>query len=98
VNAHFTAPVGLDPATFPIYSGFVTIVSAEDSFQVAYMGAAANLKDKAILDTSTKFFGKAIPALLDSAGNITTSPTTYSFSGADVPTVLYRYVNSSNYH
>lgn len=90
VNAHFTAPAGLNPDTFPIYSGFVTIVSDQDSFQVAYMGAAASLKDKVIFDTSTKFFGKALPTLLDSAGNIVTTPTTYTFNGTDIPTVLYR--------
>ena len=43
------------------------------------------------MDNSDIFFGAKIPALLDSQGDVQTSPTNYTFVGADVPTLLWRY-------
>ena len=47
------------------------------------------------MDNSDIFFGEKIPVLLDSEGNVQRSPTNYTFVGADVPTLLWRYVFSS---
>ena len=43
-----------------------------------------------VVDNSDIFFGAKIPALLDTQGDVQTSPTNYTFVGADVPTLLWR--------
>lgn len=84
-------PTGLDPATFPIYSGFISISSSlGETFSIPYMGVGAKMKDMAILDQSNVFFGVNLPILLDASGNIATPGHAYSLVGADYPAVLYR--------
>ncbi|KIK02676.1 hypothetical protein K443DRAFT_512070 [Laccaria amethystina LaAM-08-1] len=83
-------PKGLDAATFSLYSGFIEIAAPSESLHVTYIGLAASLKDKQVVDNSDVFFGEKIPALLDSQGNVQRSPTNYMFVAADVPTLLWR--------
>ena len=91
VVAIFSPPKGLDAATFPLYSGFIEIAAPSENLHVTYIGLAASLKDKQVVDNSDIFFGAKIPALLDSQGDVQTTPTNYTFVGADVPTLLWRY-------
>jgi hypothetical protein len=89
ITAHFTAPAGLDPKTYPVYSGYIMITSANSSTQVAYLGVLGSLASKQVLDTTTEYDGFTLPALVNAAGN-QTNMTTYNFNGTAVPTVLYR--------
>jgi hypothetical protein len=85
------APTGLDAATFPIYSGFITISSSlGETFSIPYMGVGANMKDMAILDKSNSFFGVTLPILLNASGSVATPGSTYTLVGSDFPAVLYR--------
>jgi hypothetical protein len=90
ITATFTPPTGLDVSTLPVYSGWVTIISSTESLQVPYLGAAAALKDKRVLDTSDYYFDITLPAILDANGNPQTEPTNYTFTDSDYPSLLAR--------
>ncbi|EIN11775.1 subtilisin-like protease [Punctularia strigosozonata HHB-11173 SS5] len=90
LTAHFTAPKGVDATTFPVFSGWIQLTSADEQLQVAYMGLAASLKDKQIVDNTDEFFGLQLPAILDTAGDVQVAPTNYTFNGTDAPTLLFR--------
>ncbi|KAI0358577.1 subtilisin-like protease [Trametes cingulata] len=90
ITAHITPPTGLDPTTFPVFSGFIEIANAEESFQVTYLGLAGALKDVQVVDDTDVFFGVNLPVLTDAAGNFLTGPTNFTFVGDDAPTVLMR--------
>jgi hypothetical protein len=59
---------------------------------VTYLGVAATLKNKAVVDNSDAFFGVRLPVLLDSAGRPQVDETTYSLIGDDAPAILFRFV------
>ena len=61
-------PPTIGSSTLPVYSGWITIISDKESTQVPYLGAAAALKDKQVLDSSDYYFGVALPAIIDAAG------------------------------
>ncbi|TFK44150.1 pyrolysin [Crucibulum laeve] len=90
VVAVFSPPKGLDKTTFPTYSGFIQIESGADKTHVTYLGLAASLKDKQVVDNTDEFFGEVIPAILDPAGDVQAGPANYTFVGEDVPTLLFR--------
>ncbi|KAI0363362.1 subtilisin-like protease [Pilatotrama ljubarskyi] len=90
ITAHITPPTGLDPTTFPVFSGFIELANAEESFQVTYLGLAGALKDVQVVDDTDVFFGVDLPVLTDAAGNFLTGPTNFTFIGDDAPTVLMR--------
>lgn len=90
VIAHFSAPTGLDSNRLPVFSGFIQIAGNNETLHIPYMGAAAALKDKAVLDTTNVYFGYKIPSLMDAQGNITKGMHTYTLQGNDAPTVLFR--------
>lgn len=93
ITATFTPPSGLDASTFPVYSGFIEIANGSDITHVTYLGLAASLRDKRVLDNTSNFFGFPIPAVLDSAGNVQANTTkNYTFVGTDYPSILFRYV------
>jgi len=94
VTLRFTQPTGLDPATLPVYSGFIDIKTGiEPPLQATYLGVAGNLKDKTVLDQTAYFFGTKIPLLLDNLKhNFQTEPRNYSFVDTDYPTLLMRFV------
>jgi len=53
VIVSFTAPKGLDAATFPVYSGYVKIVGDNgEVLQVSYLGVAASMKTMHIVDNT----------------------------------------------
>ncbi|KAI0663397.1 subtilisin-like protease [Cubamyces menziesii] len=90
ITARITPPTGLDPTTFPVFSGFIEISNAEESYQVSYLGLAGALKDVQVVDDTDVFFGVNLPVLTDAAGNFITNTTNFTFVGDDAPTVLLR--------
>ncbi|KAG8885080.1 hypothetical protein FRB97_002245 [Tulasnella sp. 331] len=86
----FTAPQGLNAASFPVFSGNVLIESTTEILSVSYLGVAAEMKSMAVLDTSNFYFGQPTPQLLDSTGKVQNSTAAYTFTGTDFPTVVYR--------
>jgi hypothetical protein len=91
VEVVFVQPVA-DHTTLPVYSGFIQIKSASETLKVTYLGVAARLKDKTVLDTSNKFFGFPLPALVNASGAPQTGEATYTLANKDVPTVMWRLV------
>lgn len=89
VVAYFKAPKA-DASTYPVFSGFITISSDTETLRVSYLGLAASLKQKAILDTTDVFFGVPLPFIADSEGNVQDNSTTYTFTGEDVPSLYLR--------
>ncbi|KAG8907957.1 hypothetical protein FRB99_001465 [Tulasnella sp. 403] len=91
VTVTFTRPAGLDPATFPVYSGQIRIDSGQESLGVSYLGLAANMRDMQVIDTSTFFFGLKLPLVLNNKdGTIQSGPVTYTFQGNDYPLLYWR--------
>lgn len=90
LTAHFTPPAGLDPTLLPIFSGFIDISNADESFHVSYIGAASSLKEVPVVDTSDFFFGVNLPALGSSDGNFVLDARNFTFVGDDFPTVVMR--------
>lgn len=90
VVLRFTAPKGTDPARLPVYSGFIDVTSDGETLHVPYMGIAASLKDKSILDTTDKYFDVKLPALLDAAGDVASNASSFTLAGGDAPSVLFR--------
>ncbi|KAF7317797.1 Minor extracellular protease vpr [Mycena kentingensis (nom. inval.)] len=78
VVAKISPPTGLDAKTYPVYSGFIHVQSGSEDVHATYLGLAASLKDKEIIDTTDIFFGAPTP--------LTThwlAPTYLSSSGAN---------------
>lgn len=90
VTATITPPTGIDPSTFPVFSGFIQIESPTETLHVTYLGVANALKNKQVTDNTSELFGVPLPALLDSNGNVQNGTVNYTFVGADFPTVLSR--------
>ena len=57
---------------------------------MSYLGLAASLKTKQVVDNTDVFFGEKIPVVIDSTGNAQAAPTNYTFAGEDYPTFLFR--------
>lgn len=90
VQVAFTAPQGLPAAQLPVLSGFIQIVGGGETLKVSYLGVAANLKDAAVIDGSTAFFGFRTPTLLDAQSNEQDTTANYTLKGEDAPTLLFR--------
>ncbi|KAI3609470.1 hypothetical protein WG66_001257 [Moniliophthora roreri] len=101
VVARFTAPP-VNTSTFPLYSGFIQISSAlengstTDTTHVSYIGLAAALKDKVVLDNTNVTLGRQVPLVRQSSGAIQTSAKNYTFGivngTSDYPIVELRLV------
>ncbi|PFH46516.1 hypothetical protein AMATHDRAFT_7712 [Amanita thiersii Skay4041] len=89
VVATISPPMGVDHDTFPVYSGFIMIKSDTESLHVTYMGLAASLKNKHVVDDG-KTLGLPLPALLDMNHHIQEYETEYTFIDRDIPTLLFR--------
>lgn len=90
VHVQFSPPADADATTFPVFSGFIEIASASESFHVSYIGLAAALKDKQVVDDTDEFFGVTIPLIMDTAGDVQEGPENYTFTADDFPTLLFR--------
>ena len=91
VMVKFTQPTGLDPGTFPVFSGFIEVNSGPESHHVVYLGAVGDLKDKKVLDTTSDFTGFQLPAIATPDSKIQSQFTNYTFGGIDYPLLLFRF-------
>jgi len=93
VHATFFPPSGLDASLYPVYSGAIEITSSgSDVTHVSYLGLAASLKNKQVVDNTDKFYGYKLPAILDGAKAVQTAPKNYTFANGDFPSLLWRLV------
>ena len=90
IIASFTPPAGVDPVTYPAYSGFIQVASGDETLRVSYLGVVGSLIDKKVLDTTSNYFGRPLPFVEDGNGDVQESSKEYTFVGADVPTVILR--------
>lgn len=90
VVAFFSAPRNLDATRYPVYSGFIQIASPGENHHVSYLGLAASLKRKQVVDNTDVFFGEKIPTLIGQDSESQTEPKNYTFVGEDFPTFVFR--------
>jgi hypothetical protein len=91
ITASFTPPIGLDPATYPVYSGWITVVSDKDSLKIPYIGTTGVLGDKETIDPSTDLFGFTTPAIINYGTSLPqVGPANYTLRGTDIPVLLIR--------
>ncbi|OBZ70623.1 Minor extracellular protease vpr [Grifola frondosa] len=90
ITAHISPPSGFDSSTLPVFSGFIEIANANESYQVTYLGVAGSLKNVQVVDNTDQFFGVKIPAIIDSAGNYQNGTANYTFVENDFPSLLFR--------
>lgn len=90
VTVFIAPPEGLDAKQLPVFSGFLEIANADESYHVTYLGAAAALKDVSVVDNTDTFFGVDLPALVDGTGNFFTDPTNFTFVSSDFPQLVSR--------
>jgi len=91
VKVTFTAPSGLDPKTYPIYSGFIVVTGSNgEVLSIPYQGVASKMKDMKIIDNSNTTFGVNLPVIIN--GNMVphTEDKNWTFTGTDSPFLLYR--------
>ncbi|KAF9264126.1 subtilisin-like protease [Marasmius fiardii PR-910] len=92
VWAIFTPP-STDPTTFPVFSGFIQVaVRGEAPLHVSYIGLAASLKDKQVIDDTDEFFGVKLPVILNNNGDVQKGPKNYTFNAdtGDFPSLFVR--------
>lgn len=88
----FRAPTGLDPTTFPVYSGFIEVYSGSESLHAVYHGMVGDLKTKQVFDNTSSVLGFQLPALINLDNDSPQAPSTnYTFKGADNPILVYRF-------
>ncbi|KAJ7077272.1 subtilisin-like protease [Mycena belliarum] len=90
VVATIKPPTGADPKTFPVYSGFIYATSGAERVHATYLGLAASLKDKQVVDNTDAMFGVRIPVVLDATGAPQGAAANYTFVGQDSPVLLWR--------
>ena len=83
-------PKGLNSADNPVFSGFLEIANAQESYHVTYLGLASALKDTHVVDNTDAFFGVKIPAIFDSNNNVVNATKNFTFQGNDFPSVVSR--------
>jgi hypothetical protein len=80
----------VDASTFPVFSGFINVVTGAETLHVTYLGLAANLIDKQVLDDTDFFFGFELPALINGLGEVQDDTENYTWIGEDFPSILWR--------
>jgi len=90
VVVSFRPPTGLDATTYPVYSGFIDVVSESENYHVSYLGLVGSLKNKQIIDNTDFYFQFPLPAILDANGEVQQDTTTYTFANGDWPSFLWR--------
>ncbi|KAH6897584.1 peptidase [Coprinopsis sp. MPI-PUGE-AT-0042] len=90
VIVNISPPSGVDKARFPVYSGFILIDSPGETQRVTYLGLAAKLKDKRILDDDTQWIGAALPAVTNGWDEPVNGPHNFTFTGDDYPGLVFR--------
>ncbi len=87
ITVTFTPPV-LDPSTVPIFSGWISIASSEDtelgSVRVPYFGVGASMANEKVIDLGAHVLGTSSPYLGDADGNpIQNDTTTFTLAKRD---------------
>ena len=83
----------MDASLYPVYSGAIEITSSgSDVTHVSYLGLAASLKDKQVVDNTDTYYGFKLPAVLYGAQAVQTAPKNYTFANGDSPSLLWRLV------
>ncbi|KAJ7263768.1 hypothetical protein C8J57DRAFT_1230964 [Mycena rebaudengoi] len=90
IVATFRPPQGIDASTFPVYSGFIEITSGTEKVHATYLGLAASLRDKQVVDNTDAVFGVELPVILDQDQNVQEGPANYTLVGDDAPLVFWR--------
>ncbi|KAK0505223.1 subtilisin-like protease [Armillaria luteobubalina] len=90
ITVTITPPSSVDASTFPVYCGFVQVISGSEIVHATYLGLAASLYDKHVIDDTDYFFGVDLPIILDADGSVQSDPTNYTFSVTDFPSLLFR--------
>ena len=91
VKLTFQAPSGLDPTTYPIYSGFIIVTGSNgEVLSIPYQGVASKMKDMKIIDNSNTMFGVNLPVILDKNMVPHTEDKNWTFTGTDFPFLLLR--------
>lgn len=85
-----TPPKGVDATTFPVYSGFIQAISGSETVHATYLGLAASLYDKQVIDDTDHLLGFVLPAIVNADGDVQEEPTNYTFIEGDFPSVLFR--------
>jgi len=93
IDVNIVPPKGVDSTTFPVFSGFVQIDSDAESLHVPYVGLAASLIDKQVLDDTSNFLDIKLPTIMNSDDQVQEGTGNYTFINGDVPTVVYRWVS-----
>ncbi|KAH6897589.1 pyrolysin [Coprinopsis sp. MPI-PUGE-AT-0042] len=81
VTLTFALPPGVDPKTFPIFSGFIEFDDGSDVGPVhaSYIGAGASMKDIQVVDNTDWYFGAKLPLITNSTGHIQDTAQNYTF-------------------
>ncbi|KEP45178.1 minor extracellular protease vpr protein [Rhizoctonia solani 123E] len=98
INITFNPPAGLDPATFPVYSGYIKATGSDNTtLQSTYIGVVAALKDAKVLDDTDAYFGVKLPLLMDGEGEPVppNGSVIYTMQGNSTPLVIYRLVQGT---
>lgn len=82
ITATITPPTA-DEELYPVYSGFIEISTGSEVTHVSYLGLAASLKEKQVLDRTD------LPEVLNSVGQVQNEPTNYTFVENDWPSVIF---------
>jgi hypothetical protein len=91
VKIEFTEPTGLDPKTFPVYSGFIEVNSGSESLHAVYQGMVGDLKTKQVLDNTSSVLGFQLPAIINPHNDLPQAQfTNYTYNGTDNPIILFR--------
>lgn len=90
VTAKFKLPKNVDPARYPLYSGFIEAKSKTDSVHVAYIGLGASLREKALLDDDKDFFNATLPLMLNATDEPQIEPTNYTYVKEDFYKIAFR--------
>ncbi|EEB89297.1 hypothetical protein MPER_12621, partial [Moniliophthora perniciosa FA553] len=90
-TATFTPPTDVDATTFPVYSGYVQLASQDEQLHISYVGLAASLYDKQVLDNTDAFFDLQFPLIVKNDEPVE-APTNFTFdnSTSDFPAVWMR--------
>lgn len=95
ITATFTAPQNLDASRYPVYSGFIQVSGPGENYHVSYLGLAASLKDKQVVDNTDLMFNEMLPMLVSFDDQPQREARDYTFTEEDYPTFVFRLVFGS---
>ena len=93
VTLTFAVPPGVDPKTFPLFSGFIEFDDGNEVGPVhaSYIGAGSAMKDVQTVDNTDWYFGVKLPLITNSTGHIQEGAQNYTFVN-NTPIIYWRCV------